>query len=199
MASLNETIATTESIADPNGGAAPADQQEALDQLKVLATQKENLQKQLSTAEFSETLSAIGLDKSLNLKSLEEESAEWNEAINDSVKELADQYLDRNMLLKDFSDGQGGINYAHLGEALKYVSGMGLTDEEWQTQFNTLEKGARTKGYNQPVTLEDGTVRRIDDILLLGKDLRESFNRITKAQSTHRHFNRYTDVGTLEK
>ena len=199
--SVDAQIAENMKVADPNSGATEFERTEAEAAVQRLTTERENLQEQLVNAEFAEALEATGFgadnwgkDETAGADMFEEEQAAFDKKVNNTVEELAEQYLDRQMLLKDFGDGQGGVDYGALSKALKWAAGMGLEDSEWDDRIAKAEKQAGQKGHHASV---DG--KRVDDILGLGKDLRDQFNRLKKADYITRTFNPFQDVGESEQ
>lgn len=198
--SVNEQIAEAKRKMQPNSGATDFQRQEAANDLTRLETESVNLQEQLANAEFAEALEATGFgvddwgkDETKGAGMFEKEQAAFDAEVNKSVEQLAEQYLDRNMLLEDFGDGQGGVDYTALSKALKWAAGMGLEDANWDDRMAKAKKEAA----GQSDIMLDG--RRVDDILQLGRDLRDQFGRLKKADYITRTFEPFADVGANEQ
>jgi len=188
--------------AAPNSGFTEDQRAEAEAAVQKLTTERENLQEQLVNAEFAEALEATGFgkddtfplyDETKGSEGFEAEQKAFDTAVNKSVEELAEQYLDKQMLLKDFGDGQGGVDYGAVSKALKWAAGMGLEDSEWDDRMANAKKDAS----GQKDIMLNG--KRVDDVLELGKDLRDQFNRLKKADYITRTFDPFQDVGESEQ
>jgi len=198
--SVDEQITEKSKLANPNSGATEFERTEAEAAIQRLTSERANLLEQLTNSQFAEALEATGFgannwgrDETKGTKSFKEEQAAFDARVNESVKTLSEQYLDREMLLRDFSDGQGDVDYGAVGEALKWAAGMGLEDSEWDDRMANAKKDASGR---TDVKLNG---RRVDDVLELGKDLRDQFNRLKKADYITRTFNPFQDVGKSEQ
>ena len=198
--SVDAQIAENMKVADPNSGATEFERAEAEAAVQRLTTERENLQEQLTNAEFAEALEATGFgadnwgkDETAGADMFEEEQEAFRQKINGTVEELAEQYLDREMVLRDFGDGQGGVDIVALAQSLKWAAGMGLEDSEWDDRMANAKKDASGQ---KDIMLNR---RRVDDVLELGKDLRDQFNRLKKADYITRTFNPFQDVGESEQ
>ena len=198
--SVDAQIEENMKVAAPNSGATEFERAEAEAAIQRLTVERENLQEQLTNAEFAEALEATGYgannwgrDETKGTDAFKKEQAAFDTAVNNTVKELAEQYLDKQMLLKDFGDGQGGVDYGAVSKALKWAAGMGLEDSEWDDRMANAKKDAS----GQKDIMLNG--RRVDDVLELGKDLRDQFNRLKKADYITTTFNPFQDVGESEQ
>ena len=161
-------------------------------------TAKQNAKEDLANAQFAQALEAIGLGDGVldgNFTSLEEETVAFDSFVNENIKEIIGNYTDLQRLRKD------GVpidsDPSAVAQMLRYLSGAGLDDAEWDTKIKEHEENAR-KG-EQFLQIGNGAKIKVDNLLGVARDIRDQFSRIKQAEGITRTYNKFENFGEVEE